>query len=205
MQYVAFETIVSPEEVCAIREALGRIERFVKGKKVWVCTVVPEEVDQDENEGWKERVRRVVGEMVRLREGGREKLWGLGVNCTAVRKMERVVEVIEKAVTEFVAQERMAGNDREEKGYWLVIYPDGTKDERYDPETKDWVESERSGKASGREDREWEQDIVDRIRKVEKSGIWKGVVAGGCCKTGYEEIRKLRKRINEHREKHDDG
>ena len=42
----------------------------------------------------------------------------------------------------------------------------------------------------------WEDEVMDVVAIAEGSGIWKGIVVGGCCKTTPEHIAGLRGRID---------
>ncbi|MCJ1333006.1 AdoMet-homocysteine methyltransferase [Thelotrema lepadinum] len=206
VEYVAFETMVSAEEITAVRRAMESVfpptegggkegEREGEGegegkKKWWISTVVPEELD--ERGEWEGRVRGVVEAMLRDGEGRGRRPWGVGVNCTAVHKVERVVGVMGSVVREM----GLVGE------VWLVVYPDGTMGEVYDAERREWVADEREGmggdEEGGRRWKAWEDEVMSAVAAARESGTWAGIVVGGCCKTGPAEIGRLRRKIDEY-------
>jgi homocysteine S-methyltransferase len=67
---------------------------------------------------------------------------------------------------------------------WLAIYPNGG--EIYDHISRTW-------KANGAVDKAnvWGDKLGEIVKEVAKQRTWGGVLVGGCCKTGPEEINVL--------------
>ena len=124
VQYVAFETIRIPTEILTIRQSAKDI-----GKKWWVSCVVPEVINYEE-------VKELARSMVQPFEQKYERPWGIGVNCTAVRKIGTIMNIFTKALVENL-------QDPQDK-MWLIFYPDGTDSEIYDTQKMEWVETDES-------------------------------------------------------------
>ncbi|KAJ7762504.1 Homocysteine S-methyltransferase [Mycena metata] len=101
----------------------------------------------------------------------------LGVNCTDIEVVSTILADMERAVKEL--------SDPQESRPWLVIYPNAG--DTYDPLTQTWVVRDSGGI--------WAEKLADIVSEIkshpERRGIWSGVVAGGCCRTGPEDIRLL--------------
>ena len=97
---------------------------------------------------------------------------GVGVNCTNPSYLPAILDEIEARIPAAVRAKTT-----------LVVYPDGGC--VYDPVTKDWTEK------MGTPD-QWARGVLDVLRGRE----WLGIIVGGCCKTGPEEIAALRKAVD---------
>ncbi|EKC98942.1 homocysteine S-methyltransferase [Trichosporon asahii var. asahii CBS 8904] len=97
---------------------------------------------------------------------------GVGVNCTNPSYLPAILDDIEARIPASVRAKTT-----------LVVYPDGGC--VYDPLTKNWTE--KTGTPN-----EWARGVLDVLRGRE----WKGIIVGGCCKTGPEEIAALRKTLD---------
>lgn len=176
---VAFETIPRLEEVRAVRTAanVNRHERVFK--PYWVTCVFP---NNDERLPDGSSISEVVAALLeeRVWEDGVkfQPPWGIGINCTKVQKLPKLITEFEKAAETLQLQLPR-----------LVIAPNGSKGQRYDSGTQTWVGDEEKGDI-------WDEQVWQVLQDVEKRGKWKGIVVGGCCKTGPQEIANLRKRID---------
>ena len=75
----------------------------------------------------------------------------------------------------------------------LVLYPD--RGAVYDTTTKKWT-----NRTSGAED--WARDVSAVVREAaaatlseDGEHVWAGVIVGGCCKAGFDEIRLLKEEL----------
>ncbi|KXJ91349.1 Homocysteine S-methyltransferase [Microdochium bolleyi] len=115
-EYVAFETVPRADEIRAIRRLFRRSEQLS------VCIVdnipgstVDELVEASFDESQSEA-----------------RPWAIGINCTKLDKLEALVELYEAAVA------RLISNGKLQSWPALALYPDGTKGEVYNTETKVW-------------------------------------------------------------------
>ena len=192
VEFVAFETVRKAEEVRGIRDVMAGLQREGKGGKIWwICCVVPREVTEQEE------VRGLVRAMLAptLSEQGAEEVgrpWGVGVNCSSVSKVSWVVSVFEEEVRRMVEQHEFVNEweNGNAVGPWLVIYPDGADGLVYNTSTMEWEEG------GDKVDGEWDEMVWNVVKGARDSGVWAGVVVGGCCKTGPEEIRRLRLKVD---------
>ncbi|KAM3074392.1 AdoMet-homocysteine methyltransferase [Clarireedia jacksonii] len=120
---LAFETLPLGVEVRSVRRVMGdllRLENGERGKRFWISCVFP---GLEGDERWRlsdgSEVKDVVDAMLGRREGEAVP-WGIGLNCTKVEKVERLVREFEREVGNL----RDSGVIEEWPG--LVIYPDGT-------------------------------------------------------------------------------
>ena len=127
VDYVAFETVPVREEIMAVRDVMGKVAKG-RERDFWISCVFPRESDCLPDGS---SVSEVMNAMLRRTEGARTPM-GVGINCTKVGKVERLIEEFESAAGELVREG--------EADEWpsLVVYPDGTKGEVYDTTTKDW-------------------------------------------------------------------
>ncbi|KAF7591028.1 hypothetical protein BBP40_002046 [Aspergillus hancockii] len=206
-EYVAFETVRRADEARAVRGAMmdvladmyqdqglgaHRESQLARKKPWWICGVFPsEEVDEEDVRTW---VRAAVG--ARETEPGvyLPRPWGIGVNCTRIGNVGRIVSIMQdelRHLSDLGTKEGFVDEWDSMSGRpWLVLYPDGTHGEKYDPVTKTWVATE-----TGRETRPWDEMYWDVVQGL-PGGEWEGVVMGGCCRAGPEQIAALRRRID---------
>ena len=75
-------------------------------------------------------------------------------------------------------------------GRWgLVIAPNGSNGLHYDNVTQTWVGDKEDHGV-------WDEEVWAIVQAAKQRGRWKGIVVGGCCKTGPSDIASLRKRID---------
>ncbi|KAL2844467.1 Homocysteine S-methyltransferase [Aspergillus pseudodeflectus] len=192
VEYVAFETVKRTDEVRAVRGAIFDVTQGLEqgyGRKPWwVCGVFPtEEVDEGE-------VRRWVAAALREQrdESGfaLPRPWGIGVNCTRVDHISRIVEIMRDELHRLSERGDFVDEWASRSGRpWLVLYPDGTKGEKYDPVSKTWV----AGATAVR--RPWDESFWDVVQR-QAEGNWEGIIIGGCCRAGPDDIAALRRRID---------
>lgn len=186
VEYVAFETVRRADEVKAIRGAIYDILSGGKRRQPWwLCGVFPtEEVDADDVRRW---VRAAVGDSDSL-----PRPWGIGVNCTRVGSLGPIVDIMRDELQRMVEEGHFVDEWQTTPGRpWLVLYPDGTQGEEYDPATKEWVKKRTEENA-----RPWDEVYWEVVEKV-KPGDWEGVILGGCCRAGPDHIAALRRRADQ--------
>ncbi|EED21951.1 homocysteine S-methyltransferase, putative [Talaromyces stipitatus ATCC 10500] len=186
VDYIAFETLRRADEVCAVRGAVcDVVGRDSTSKKPWwICGVFPgEQVDEEEIRQW---VRAAVGN-----HPGLPRPWGIGLNCTRIDRVEAIVSIMRDEVRRLLDQAQI--DEWASSKPWLVLYPDGTKGEKYDPVTKTWVQS-----VTDTVKRPWDEIFWDIIQHQSKAE-WGGIVVGGCCRAGPADIAALRRRIDSDR------
>lgn len=201
IDWVAFETTPLRREVTAIRMAMTALEREASRKPWWVSTVHPhgkhpepisaEHTGTLSNEdGDAASVRQIV--QVSLGEDPRYGPLsvpnGIGVNCTGVGFLERILSNMSTATKEL--QDHSAAPGRHERPL-LVVYPNGIE---WDLEKRTWT-SHNVGDGSARAR---VQSLIQTIRPYAEAtdGVWGGVIVGGCCKFGPEEISALTSEVS---------
>ncbi|KAL2823458.1 Homocysteine S-methyltransferase [Aspergillus cavernicola] len=185
VDYVAVETVRRPDEVRAVRGAMSDVLHGQDDKPWWICGVFPaEKVDEEDVRQW---VDAAVGE-----QGGLPRPWGLGLNCTRIDHVARIVSIMQDELHRLLHKaDGFVDEWASVSGKpWLVVYPDGTKGEKYDPTTKTWITS-----GTGSVQRPWDERFWDVIQH-QSEGDWEGIIIGGCCRAGPSNIASLRRRID---------
>ncbi|KAL4930383.1 homocysteine S-methyltransferase family protein [Aspergillus undulatus] len=185
VDYVAFETVRRADEVCAVRGAMRDVLHGEQKKPWWICGVFPaEEVDEID-------VRRWVDAAIGQTHSGLPRPWGIGLNCTRIDHVARIVEIMRDQL-QFLARENgfLDEWDSPSGRPWLVLYPDGTKGEKYDPAIKTWVKSRPEGVQ-----RPWDESFWDVVQS-QSEGDWEGIIVGGCCRVEPADIAALRRKID---------
>lgn len=176
---IAFETIPRLEEVKAIRTAANVNRNARVTKPYWVTCVFPRDDDRLPDGHSIEDVVSVLFEDRKWHDGtSMISPWGIGVNCVEVGKVSNLVKEFERAADKLgMTLPR------------LIIAPNGSKGQRYDSTTQTWigVKDEKS---------DWSQSTWAIVKEVQARGKWKGIIVGGCCKTGPQEIASLRRMID---------
>ncbi|EPQ57135.1 Homocysteine S-methyltransferase [Gloeophyllum trabeum ATCC 11539] len=176
---LAFETVPLIREVKAIRKAVTALYQGHSGpgaskKPWWISTVFPD--------GRYPQAKLLDGRPVRAADVVEAVLGpdndalrpdGYGINCTASTFLAGLVSEATIKAKELADARKL----------WLVLYPNGG--DTYDPITQKWIEG-RDGKKW-----EWAEDLYNTIQIARRSGFWEGIVAGGCCRTGPDEIQAL--------------
>ncbi|KAI9925866.1 hypothetical protein ASPWEDRAFT_42534 [Aspergillus wentii DTO 134E9] len=184
LEYIAFETVKRADEVRAIRGTMQEVLSIASRKPWWICGVFPdEEVKEEDIREW---VQAAVGGDVSPRP------WGIGVNCSKISNLGRIVDIMQDEVTRLSAAGQFVDEWSATSGRpWLVLYPDGTRGERYDPVSKEWVKT-----GDDTQTKPWEHVFCDVVKDI-KEGEWEGVIMGGCCRTGPKEIAALKQQVEE--------
>ncbi|PIL36276.1 hypothetical protein GSI_01938 [Ganoderma sinense ZZ0214-1] len=187
---VAFETVPLRREITGIRKAVAKLQESQnwgpvgqpgedgaeRMKPWWVSTVHPggHYPEMKPGGGWV-----TTGEVAKatlLDEGDRMCTpWGLGINCTRL-------EFLPKLLQEGREVARRAFEVRGVRP-WLVLYPNGG--DVYNPETHSW--EEKGGEGTG-----WAKDLWTLVAESSRDEAWGGIVVGGCCKTGPDDISGLK-------------
>jgi homocysteine S-methyltransferase len=184
---IAFETVPLAREAIAIRRAMARFEEKNKIKNMdkqwWISFVLPEGrcLQMRGADGGRLTVSELVYASLSPNPLGEAKDKdlrvpdGVGVNCTSVEYLPRLVEEMGRACKEMEVKE------------WpfLVLYPNGG--DEYDTVRREWKTR----------DREWRGEWVARLTGLVEQALgaggpgWGGVVVGGCCRSGGGEIAGL--------------
>jgi homocysteine S-methyltransferase len=184
IDFIAFETVPLLREIYAIRMAMATLEkrRAVRSKPWWISFVFPGGAfpeSMDNAASSKIPVRSVVAAALEIPADSVASHLpspsAIGINCTAMDAIPRILADMEKAVQEFRVHK--------ETRPWLIVYPNGG--DVYDPVSQTWVVKDKGGV--------WAEELGEMVGKAQSRGIWSGVVAGGCCRTGPEDIALLSK------------
>ncbi|KAI0935317.1 hypothetical protein AcV7_003791 [Taiwanofungus camphoratus] len=187
---VAFETVPLTREIRAIRRAAGQLQRELKVqmKPFWISTVYPGgRLPEKRNPGGESlSVRQVVQtalqdaetERADTAEDARQmpRPSGLGINCTSLDFLRTLLQEM-TAVVKDICKDGQAPP-------WLVVYPN--RGDIYDTANQTWLPAEKDAKGEG-----WAKQLCDIVQPVTGQGVWRGLVVGGCCKTGPGEIADL--------------
>lgn len=174
VEWIGFETIPLLREVRAIKRAMGD---FGDDKKYWIaCTFPDGQCAESTGDGGRVGVDEVVRTL--LSEEGRRPD-GVGINCTNPAYIPTLINTFDDTL-------RSLSNTNIEKP-WFVLYPDGGQ--VYDPISRTWSKEKLTPK-------EWTERIMDDVRSIDETGLWAGIIVGGCCKTSPEEIAELRKAVD---------
>ncbi|MCJ1293389.1 hypothetical protein MMC34_004943 [Xylographa carneopallida] len=211
---VAFETIPLREEICAIRcamaiaEASGALSE-TPSKPWYISCVFPNDdlklPDSTPVYGVVEAM--LANDKIVERREYRERStpWGIGINCTKVSRLAPLIEAFEAAIQRIEGEGRLNSEERCEdsstwlrdsphsKWPWLVLYPDGTQNEKYNTSTQTW-EADANDKTESV--RSWDEQVIEIVKDTRQKGLWPGILVGGCCRTSPEDIKSLRMRID---------
>lgn len=191
IDYVAFETVPRIEEVEAVRRAMYS---SVNGwdRKFWISCVFPGDESAQADKNFKlpdgSGVRELVEAMLEGAEG-RALPWGVGINCTKIRKIPALIHEFEDAVEALIREGKVDG--------WpfLVLYPDGAEGLVYDTEKHVWEASDP--KAGNEATVPWDERMIGIVKGVRDGRRWRGLCVGGCCKILPLDIANLRRRIDD--------
>ncbi|GFN12676.1 homocysteine S-methyltransferase family protein [Aspergillus tubingensis] len=184
VKYIAMETVPRIDEVRAVRRAVGSSKGFCEGLPFWVACVFPVEDKDTLPDG--STVDEVVEAMLLPVEGGATP-WGIGINCTKLHKLPRLVGLFGDAV------ERLLREGRIQERPALVLYPDGTQGEVYNTTTQTW---EKVQDKSGADDsRPWEVQLSQVVNDAAATGQFSSILVGGCCKASFNDIKRLREQL----------
>ncbi|MCJ1391274.1 hypothetical protein MMC18_004137 [Xylographa bjoerkii] len=211
---VAFETIPLLGEICDIRSIMTctRASGALKGVpwKPWYisCVFPNNDLKLPDSTPVYSVVEAMLANDTPVRQHvywGRSTPWGIGINCTKVSRLAPLIEAFEDAIKRIEGEGRLSlGEEYEDsstqlrgsphsKWPWLVLCPDGTKNEEYNTSTQAWEVKHEGNKESVRL---WDEEIFEIVKKTRQRGLWRGILVGGCCRTSPEDLRRLRKRID---------
>jgi len=124
---------------------------------------------------------------------GAERPSGIGINCTKVGKIEELLKGFETEVGGMIRRGELEEGSRPA----LVLYPDASGvGEVYNTTTKEW--EVKDGGERG-EAKAWDEAVEGVVKGVWERGVWREIFVGGCCKTGPEDIGRLKERLDQFR------
>ncbi|KAH7925613.1 Homocysteine S-methyltransferase [Leucogyrophana mollusca] len=181
---IAFETIPLLREVKAIREAMNVVARSTVGgtmielKPWWITMVFPNGQCPEKRclGGASFGVPELMQAALQEDENEAAEFLpvpsGIGINCTGLKFLPHLLSDFEEALSKIPAGESAEP--------WLILHPNGG--DGYDPVSETWREP--------RADVAWAESVAQVINGTRKEK-WGGIIVGGCCKSGPEEIRAL--------------
>ena len=197
---IAFETIPLAREVKAIRRAVATLEDELapgERKPWWVCTVYPGGEFPEEHAGLggrKPRNKDVLAAYfddvptaatAGAHKGARYAVPdAFGINCTAMVDVADVVATAGDTLAGTSATRINGGRP------WLVLKPNGGQ--TYNMDTREWGWQGGETRLQGDE---WARQLSEIVRSADVKGVWGGILVGGCCKVGEEELRLLSKAL----------
>jgi len=201
---VAFETIPLAREVRAIRRAVAALEDELapeERKPWWVCTVYAAgefpEGRAEGNGGGGLGAREVLASFfgavpTAATAGSHEGIRyavpdAFGINCTTTTHTAGTVTAMSDALAQYGAANVGGGQP------WLVLKPNGGQ--TYDVDTRIWDMHDTEKRSPGEE---WARQVGDIVHAAAAKGVWGGILVGGCCKTGEEELRALSRVLRAH-------
>ena len=185
VDYVSFETLPVLQEVHAVKQVIAKHNLAGQTKPWWISCVFPND-DLTLPDG--STAEAAVEAMLNLSDNESQRPWGIGINCTDIKKLNRLILKYETA-----AESVLGRDSTPEQWPWLVTYPDGAQGSVYNTESGEW-EMDPNMKAQGPQI-PWHEELTEIITKTAERGHWKGILVGGCCKTTPDSIRKLRSQL----------
>ncbi|KAI4096265.1 MAG: hypothetical protein Q9206_002104 [Seirophora lacunosa] len=189
IDYISFETLPVVQEIHAVKHVMATHTRDshqvddVHDKKWWISCVFPnDDLTMPDGTTAQKAVHAMLSSEVVEED---ERPWGIGINCTDIKKLNQLILQYEAA-----AENVLGRNTPSELWPWLVTYPDGAQGSVYNTETGEW-EMNPDLKSQGPQI-PWHEELTQIIAQTAERGRWKGVLVGGCCKTTPDSIRQLR-------------
>jgi homocysteine S-methyltransferase len=194
---VAFETIPLTREIRGIRRAMGFLQTQLdepmesRGKPWWISSVFVngQYPEMDHSGSLRLNVRQVVAAVLEEEQDsgaitGRNFASvpnGLGLNCTGVEYLVDLITEMELALEKVL--------DKGSSKPWLVLYPNGGG--VYNPILQTWhTTNEVIGENA------WAHRLGQIVQAKREDAMWGGIMVGGCCKTGPDEIRALSRTLS---------
>ena len=195
---VAFETLPRLEEIKAVRTLMRRANDGPERKKWWISAVFPnDDLNLPDGTPAEEAARAMIAEGVE--EGGEQQPWGIGINCTRVQRLPALVEAYSAAVKKHVAQANEGEVSSNSCPFWLVLYPNASEGLAYNATKQLWeaaAEEVEVGEQQHTTTRKaWDEELFEIVQTASLADVWAGILVGGCCKTTFEDIRKLGSRL----------
>lgn len=182
VDWIAFETIPVLYEYTAIRRAIKRLSATGRAeKKFWISSAYPDglhpqSLASGDHAGVEEMLVAALG-------GDLPPANGSGVNCTNPTYISSLSEQFSSTLVKL----RQEGAVPKE-GVTFVLYPDGGS--VYDVNTRTWSSGGIDATSWGNQVSSVAQAV--EARQVDGERVWEGVIVGGCCKAGFDEIKALR-------------
>ncbi|CRG82665.1 hypothetical protein PISL3812_00009 [Talaromyces islandicus] len=175
--YLSFETIPRVDEIKAMRKSLDDTPGLIE-IPFWMSCVYP---DDKETLPSGATVEEAVDAMLNP-QFAKATPWGVGINCTNVWKLDRLLRRYEATIADMVL------NDLVKVWPSLVLYPDGENGEKFNYDTMRWElpEAERYTVKVP-----WQQQVAEVVRATQARGSWQQIVVGGCCLSTPDDIRQL--------------
>lgn len=173
---IAFETLPRLDEIKVAREVMSGHDTD-DSKPYWISCVFP----NDDNLPDGSSIEDVIRAMLDQNQNSTTLPDAIGINCTKVHKIPRLVKIFEEAAEKLDLPLP-----------YLVIYPDGAGGLIYDTTIQKWV-------GDGSEETSWDEQVFDTVKDITARGRWPGLIVGGCCKTTPAHIAQLRNRLAEWR------
>jgi homocysteine S-methyltransferase len=179
LDMLAFETIPLPREMLAVRKAVAtlRAETRVRNQPFWISAVFPSGRFPEAREENTSHCMQLLCAAAFNDDLNLAQPAGIGINCTPPSFVGGLVEEMRQHLVSLAVAP------------WLVLYPNGGG--IYDPLRRTWGEDDTALGETG----SWAVELASIARREEASGIWSGVVVGGCCKTTPNDIRALAHRL----------
>ena len=200
---IAFETIPLAREVKAIRRAVAALEDELAPedslRKPWwvcICTIYPGgEIPEEHPGGGGGRLgakdvlaayfddiptATTIGPQKGVRYAVPD---AFGINCTATAHVASAVTAASDVLAETSVTRSSACCSEQP---WLVLKPNGGQ--TYDMDTHKWGWYGGETRLQGDE---WAEQLGNIVRSAVAKGVWGGILVGGCCKAGEEELRSL--------------
>ena len=117
--------------------------------------------------------------------------WGVGINCTKVEKIAPLVRSYEEGIQDLIAHGDLTHHDWP----WLVLCPDGAEGLVYNTGTQTW--DEIAGHEKATQEESWDKQVFQLVMQIREDNKWKGIIIGGCCKTGPAQIGQLKGRFDD--------
>lgn len=224
VEWVGFETVPLLREVRAIRSAMGRLndelgkkwgggrtesEAHEEGrewwrKKFWISSAYPDGHHPQHLSSDSTSIHVSIDDVLKTLLDSPDSVNnsprpdGVGINCTHPSHISNLTGALTTSMQHRLITPSGGSALGSETGPLFVLYPDGGA--VYDTTTRTWTER------TTRPD-EWAVGVAALARRIERaewksegakhSGrVWGGVIVGGCCKAGFEEIRWLRKELD---------
>lgn len=185
IDWLAFETVPLRREIRAIRRAIGELRREGKAKPWWISMVCADGRFPEKTGHGDERVpiRQVVDALLDEDANSSSPVPnGIGINCTAAKHIPALLHDMNLHVKELCSSPSRPKP-------WLVVYPNGGD---WDHSANNWT-AKTDAEAS--EGDLWAKRLRTIVQPALDSRAWRGLILGGCCKTGPREIAALAKQM----------
>ncbi|TFK25732.1 Homocysteine S-methyltransferase [Coprinopsis marcescibilis] len=196
INYLAFETVLLPREVLAIRKAIGLLKHHLTSSQRtfsqswWISFVFPE-VSKDACNTTSSKIDQLVTAALHPHpphDVDSPIPNGIGINCTSILHLLPLAKGLARSVHDLKltsAQKhiRDCDCDSKDQDLYLVLYPNGGV---YDTENQCW--SPQAPDA----DLTWAGMFKDALSEITSDeNPWKKIIVGGCCRTNPSYIKAL--------------